>query len=89
MVHRPPQMLTFSVESLDKFVTETETHLAAQKLCPIHMWITMNSNVWETMRWSFDAKGLIAGGVEEFKDLLKDTPKFLEKQENICSRAEL
>ena len=76
LVHKPPFMATFTVESLDNFVTQTETHLAGQKLCPISTWIPMHSGAWETMYWSFESRGLI-NGVSEFKALLEDTPQFL------------
>jgi len=69
-------MAKFTVESLDNFVTQTETHLAGQRQCPISTWIPMHSNAWDSMYWSFEARGLVTGDAD-FKAMLEDTTRFL------------
>jgi len=58
-VYKPPFMATFTIESLDAFVSATITNLAASKHCPINQWIPLNTDTRENMYWQFFGRQLV------------------------------
>ena len=75
-VYKPPFMATFTIESLDAFVSATITNLAASKHCPINQWIPLNTDTRENMYWQFFGRQLVTDEAD-FNNLLEDAPKFV------------
>ena len=75
-VHKPPFMASFSVDTLDAFVSATITHLAASKYCPINQWIPLGTDTRENMYWQFLYKGLVTDE-SDFHKMLDDPHRFV------------
>jgi len=69
-------MASFSVDTLDAFVSATITHLAASKYCPINQWIPLGTDTRENMYWQFLYKGLVTDE-SDFHKMLDDPHRFV------------
>ena len=79
-VHRPPFMASFSVDTLDTFVSALITHLAASKHCPINQWIPLGTDTRENMFYQFLYKELVTDE-SDFFNLLEDPHRFVAKSQ--------